>query len=373
LSGVTVTFTAPGSGASGSFAGGVNTAVTNAQGLATSAAFTANGISGSYNVAASVSGVASSASFSLTNTPVVPPSCVTSISPAADTVSPAGKSASFAIVTTTGCAWTASSSQSWLEIFPIAGSNSGAITWTAYANFGTKVRTATVTVGSKTFTVTQTASTETVMQRFVRLLYFSYLGRAATDGEIAGQVNSGSSRSQLATNFMNSAEFNLGGRFTAGLYLGIINRDAEFTGWQFQRQALARGTVNQDQLVSNFLNSAEFSLKFGVLTNPDFVRLMYKNILLREPAQHEVDNWVGVLSNPANTRTIVARSFLNSPEFAKGTGPRLLAFLLYATLLLRDGNAAERGPIEAQLADPDQLPALIASFANGAEIDSLLQ
>jgi len=67
VNGVTVTFTAPGGGASGTFAGGVNTATTNASGVATSAVFTANSTAGSYNVTATVSGVASPANFSLTN------------------------------------------------------------------------------------------------------------------------------------------------------------------------------------------------------------------------------------------------------------------------------------------------------------------
>ncbi len=43
LPGITVTFTAPTTGASGSFAGGVTTATTNSNGLATSPTFTANG------------------------------------------------------------------------------------------------------------------------------------------------------------------------------------------------------------------------------------------------------------------------------------------------------------------------------------------
>jgi len=64
---VTVTFTAPASGASGSFNGGVNTATTNASGVATSAAFQANAISGSYTVTATVAGVATGANFALTN------------------------------------------------------------------------------------------------------------------------------------------------------------------------------------------------------------------------------------------------------------------------------------------------------------------
>jgi hypothetical protein len=68
VSGVTVTFAAPGSGASGTFAGGVQAATTNAAGVATSAVFTANATAGSYTVTASVAGVSTPASFALTNT-----------------------------------------------------------------------------------------------------------------------------------------------------------------------------------------------------------------------------------------------------------------------------------------------------------------
>ena len=71
VSGVTVTFTAPAqTGASGTFAGGVNTATTNASGVATSAVFTANGIAGTYAVTATAPGVSGTADFSLTNTAV---------------------------------------------------------------------------------------------------------------------------------------------------------------------------------------------------------------------------------------------------------------------------------------------------------------
>src|SRR5439155_428770 len=67
VSGVVVTFTVPGSGASGTFAGGVNTATTNGSGVATAAVFTANATEGGpYNVATRPTG-APSANFSLTN------------------------------------------------------------------------------------------------------------------------------------------------------------------------------------------------------------------------------------------------------------------------------------------------------------------
>jgi hypothetical protein len=69
LGGVTLTFTAPASGASGTFAGGGNTAtaVTNAQGLATAPGFTANGSGGTFTINASVSGTTASGSFVLSN------------------------------------------------------------------------------------------------------------------------------------------------------------------------------------------------------------------------------------------------------------------------------------------------------------------
>lgn len=70
VSGVSVRFVAPASGASGTFAGGLTsmTATTNANGIATSSVFTANGVSGAYTVTANTDpSVAVFAGFALTN------------------------------------------------------------------------------------------------------------------------------------------------------------------------------------------------------------------------------------------------------------------------------------------------------------------
>jgi hypothetical protein len=66
-----VTFTAPSGGASGTFAGGGNTATanTNVQGVATAPVFTANGTAGGpYSITATASGFTGAANFALTNT-----------------------------------------------------------------------------------------------------------------------------------------------------------------------------------------------------------------------------------------------------------------------------------------------------------------
>ncbi len=72
VSGISVIFTAPVSGASGTFANtatNTETVTTDANGVATASQFTANNTSGSYDVTATITGFAGSALFNLTNDP----------------------------------------------------------------------------------------------------------------------------------------------------------------------------------------------------------------------------------------------------------------------------------------------------------------
>ena len=101
VSGVSVTFTAPGTGASGTFAGGSAsyTTSTNASGVATATTFTANATAGGpYNVVASATG-ASSANFALTNTAAA--IIVTSVQTVANAASGPANSLSLSFPTST--------------------------------------------------------------------------------------------------------------------------------------------------------------------------------------------------------------------------------------------------------------------------------
>jgi hypothetical protein len=104
-SGVTVTFSAPASGASGTFAGGslTSTATTNASGVAISPVFTANGTGGTYTVTATAPGASGPASFSLTNTaPAVETITATSGTPQSAVIGTAFAAPLVATVTTGG-------------------------------------------------------------------------------------------------------------------------------------------------------------------------------------------------------------------------------------------------------------------------------
>jgi hypothetical protein len=302
--------------------------------------------------------------------------CTFTLTPGSNVVMYTGTKTTFTVAASSpSCAWTASSNRPWAQVFPLSGTGTRTVEYTIFPNFSTLTRSATITVSGATLSITQHPAVGTPNQRFVSQVYFNILGRLASASEIAFQANalaSGMSRQDLVFNFFNAPEFNLGGRFIAGLYVGLLNRNAEYDGWLFQRNALSTGIVNPNQLVNNFINAAEYTLKFGNPPNDEFVRLLYRYVLLREPSPSEVQLQVGALA-AGTTRVQLATGFLNSTEFRNGTGPRLTAFLLYALLLQRDPSDLERAQREGQIVGGADIKSLIAELLNTPEFGNLLQ
>ncbi len=131
VSGVAVTFApSTAAGPSGTFSG-PTTVVTDANGIATAPALTANSSPGNFVVAATATAVSSPAVFTLTNLPqqssatVVTPDSLTFLSEI-NQAAPAGQGVQ--IVAGGTVTWTASSSDSWLAALPASGTGSGRIT-----------------------------------------------------------------------------------------------------------------------------------------------------------------------------------------------------------------------------------------------------
>jgi hypothetical protein len=88
-------------------------------------------------------------------------SCSYALTPTSSgTIPAAGGGGSFTVTTGTGCAWTATTPNSWIHITSGSGPSSGTVTYVVDVNSGT-ARTGTITVGDKTYTVTQAASAAT--------------------------------------------------------------------------------------------------------------------------------------------------------------------------------------------------------------------
>jgi hypothetical protein len=259
-------------------------------------------------------------------------------------------------------------------VYPLSGSGDAYLQYTVYPNFGVNPRQSEIRVNSAAATVSQAAGAGTYNERFAGLMYFNFFGRLAGPGEIAlqaGRLNTGGAPGALVNDFFQTLEFNLGGRFIAGLYVGLLARDAEFSGWLFQRNAMARGIVSPNQLVQNFLNSDEYRLKFGSPNDREYVRLLYRNVLLREASEGEVDGQVAAL--PGIGRVQLANNFLNSGEFRVGTGPRLTAFILHTCILMRDPSVTELNQFMSDIAAGVPVRTLIDRLLGTGEFASLVR
>ncbi len=69
----------------------------------------------------------------------------------------------------------------------------------------------------------------------------------------------------------------------------------------------------------NFASSGEFQTMYGSLSNRDFVRRVYLNVMGREPDAAGYDYWVGLL-NRGTRRGEVMVGFSESAEFRVRTG-----------------------------------------------------
>jgi len=275
-----------------------------------------------------------------------------------------------------GCVWSASSDVNWAQTYPSSGAGSAAVQCTVFPNFSASPRTAILHISGQHFTIIQAANKNSQAQRFVELLYFNFFGRLPSATERDFQTNQGlkppTTWADLTMTFLNSPEFNQGGRFIAGLYVGLLSRDAEYAGWLFQRNALSIGVVSPAELVTNFLDADEYRLKFGTPDRVEFTKLLYRNILLREPSPSET-SFQSTQITDTQSRSRLAATFLNAPEFRQGTGPRLTTFLLYATLLMRDPTSAERNLRMKEIAANKPLKAIVEEILASQDFVAVLR
>ena len=97
--------------------------------------------------------------FVFSGTTPAPAPCTYTLSQSARTVDGAAITGSVGMTTGSGCAWSASSSASWLTITGgSSGTGNGTVSYGVAANRSSAARSATLSIGSDTFTVTQNGS-----------------------------------------------------------------------------------------------------------------------------------------------------------------------------------------------------------------------
>ncbi len=106
-------------------------------------------------------------------------------------------------------------------------------------------------------------------------------------------------------------------RAAARLYSAAFDREPDDDGLNFWINSLDQG-VPLLRIAEKFRNSPEFQSRYGELSDLDFVRQLYRNVLRREGEQSGVEYWVGVLAAGESQATVL-RQFSDSPENRRKT------------------------------------------------------
>jgi hypothetical protein len=368
IGGIAVTFSAPTSGASGTFGGSsTTTATTNSSGVATASTFTANSTAGTYTVTASALGITGTASFSLTNTAVS--ACSFVISPASITLPPTGTSTvetcpngsgqpncgvtpetprSFSITPSASCgAWTATSSSPFLQITSsTTGTGAGSISYVMLNNTHTTTQNYSITVTSAsalaTFAVAETGSGDNQVYREVYALYEQLLGRDPDPGGFAFWTGAGGAGlGQMADSFLTSPEAFNSDFVVMATYQAATGAPPDFA--QFIA-AVTRIRANTETVTSLFN-----SLIGGGYTATS----LYQNLLGRLPTPAEITsantaglaNWFQTLIGYPNSTTPVStpnNEFQNTGSFASSPdhSNALYVTMIYFVTLSRDPDPA---------------------------------
>ncbi|WP_430303284.1 DUF4214 domain-containing protein [Pseudomonas sp. DC418] len=170
-------------------------------------------------------------------------------------------------------------------------------------------------------------------------LYQGVLGRDA-DGvgakNVVTSLNDGTSLSDIANSFLNSAEF-AGANNTAAineLYQSLLGREADSAGSEGWAALLANGGSLAD-IAAGIAVSAE--AQEHDQSNGNFVRELYTSVLGREADEAGLDAWVDQLFN-GTSRADVAKGIVGSAEALEKSNSDFVD-ALYQSALGREADA----------------------------------
>jgi len=123
------------------------------------------------------------------------------------------------------------------------------------------------------------------------------------------------------------------GQFFSGLvrlYHATFDRESDIEGIGYWARQLAKGDIVFAEVAAAFMESDEFAALYpGVLSDEEFVTLLYENVLKREPDDEGLAHWLKVLDE-GNLRSEVLLSFADSDEFIATTEGELTDELIAA-------------------------------------------
>lgn len=123
------------------------------------------------------------------------------------------------------------------------------------------------------------------------------------------------------------------------LYTAYFLRRPDFKGYEFWRNRRANGT-SLSSISDFFATSSEFDRRYGSLDDAEFVSLVYRNVLGRNPESTGFSFWVRQLQQGRSRGWVMVR-FSESNEFQVKSDVVVAATEIYADMLNRMPTAGE--------------------------------
>jgi lysophospholipase L1-like esterase len=142
------------------------------------------------------------------------------------------------------------------------------------------------------------------------------------------------------------------------LYRAYYLREAEADGLQYWEGRRRRG-LTIAQMSQLFTGTNEFRVMYGTLSNREFVRRVYLNVLEREPEPAGWDYWTEELDTGRFNRGRMMLAYSESAENKTVTRPRVLPVVVWWGLLDRLPTADERTAAATLLAGGGTVEELI--------------
>lgn len=141
-------------------------------------------------------------------------------------------------------------------------------------------------------------------------------------------------RAQVVEQFFLSPEFQGAIAPVARLYFAYFLRVPDREGLEFWSGRHAAGTPLQS-ISDFFATSPEFVARYSALTNAEFVALVYRNVLGREPDSAGLTFWTGQLDSGATTRGGMMVGFSESAEYQAAIASEVYVTMMYLGMLRR--------------------------------------
>lgn len=102
--------------------------------------------------------------------------------------------------------------------------------------------------------------------------------------------------------------------FIGRVYQAVLSRAPDAGGVRYYQQLLINN-LSKQQMVDGFVNSAEFQNGYGSLSNGDFIHQIYLNVLGRAADDSGFNYYLDLLNNGSLSRGQMMMGFIDSPEY----------------------------------------------------------